>query len=140
ERPLAPEVLLCAETQERYCWAVPESFAPQLCAIYEEEFALGEVHPGAGASVIGRATAGECYRVTWRGETVVECPVRAITTGRRIQRPTRRRAPAPPRNPRRAHPDLRAALLEVLSSWNGCSREYLYRHYDSAVQGRTWLP
>src|SRR4029077_4693129 len=26
-RPIAPEVLLCAETQERFCWVLPESFA-----------------------------------------------------------------------------------------------------------------
>jgi phosphoribosylformylglycinamidine synthase len=27
----------------------------------------------------------------------------------------------------------------MLASWNGCSREYLFRHYDTEVQGRTWL-
>src|SRR5262249_53573751 len=32
ERELPPEVALCAETQERYCWVVPESFAAELCA------------------------------------------------------------------------------------------------------------
>src|SRR5207247_3240196 len=32
-----------------------------------------------------------------------------------------------------------AALLALLSSLNLCSREYLFRHYDSEVQGRTWL-
>ena len=30
-------------------------------------------------------------------------------------------------------------MLTLLSSPNGCSREYLYRHYDGEVQGRAWL-
>src|SRR5207253_859885 len=55
-RPLPPEVLLCAETQERYCWVVPETFAGELVDLYNREFELGDVYPGAGASRIGSAT------------------------------------------------------------------------------------
>jgi phosphoribosylformylglycinamidine synthase len=138
-RALPPEVLLCAETQERFCWVVPESFAAETCALYNEEFALAAVHPGAGARVIGRARPDPVYRVTWAGETVIECPVEAITAGRRVQRPARRRAPAPPLRRLRADIDPRTALLRVLGGWNGCSREYLFRHYDPEVQGRAWL-
>lgn len=138
-RPLAPEVLLCAETQERYCWVVPESFAAEVCEIYDREFALGAIYPGAGARVIGRADESGHYRVTWQGEVIVDCPVDAITTGRRVQRPARRRPPAAPTRTRRRTPDLHGALLDVLGTWNGCSREYLFRHYDSEVQGRTWF-
>src|SRR5262249_41539742 len=94
ERELPPEVLLCAETQERYCWIVPEAFAAELCGIYNRDFALGSVHPGAGARVVGRATEAKRYVVTWHGETVVDCPVEAITAGRKILRPARKRAPA----------------------------------------------
>jgi phosphoribosylformylglycinamidine synthase len=139
ERSVPPEVLLCAETQERYCWVLPESFAAEACAIYERQYDLGSVYPGAGARVIGRVRDDRIYRVTWRGEVLVECPVDAITTGRRVARPSRRRAPAPPLTRRREGLDLGAALLQVVGSWNGCSREYLFRHYDSEVQGRTWL-
>src|SRR5262249_26015100 len=64
-RPIPPEVLLCAETQERYCWVLPESFAAEACEIYNRTFALGDVYPGAGARVIGRATEETTYRVTW---------------------------------------------------------------------------
>jgi phosphoribosylformylglycinamidine synthase II len=162
ERALPPEVLLCAETQERYCWVVPEAFAAELCGIYNTEYALGAVHPGAGARVIGHATDEKRYLVTWDGETVVDCPVEAITTGRKIERPAVRRAPPSPRrgaDPEAATPtsrarrssyqglavrariaaDPHAALLALLASPNLCSREYLFRHYDSEVQGRTWL-
>jgi len=132
-------VLLCAETQERYCWIVPAEFADELVALYECDFALGDIYPGAGARVIGRVEDDGRYRVDWAGEAIVDCPVAAITEGRRIDRPSRRRAPAPPRKPRRATIGPRESLLKLFSSFQGCSREYLYRHYDSEVQARTWL-
>jgi phosphoribosylformylglycinamidine synthase len=138
-RPLPPEVLLCAETQERYCWVLPEGFAAEALDLYNREFALGAIHPGAGARRIGRVIADPHYRVRWQGETLVDCPVAAITAGRRVQRPAKRRPPAAPGKPRRRAPDLHAALLTMIGSPNGCSREYLFRHYDSEVQGRTWL-
>jgi len=140
-RPVPPEILLCAETQERYCWVLPESFADEACDVYNREFALGDIHPNAGARVIGRAVNERVYRVTWGDEALVDCPVDALTTGRRIERPARRRPPSAPWRVRSEDTtnDLREALLQMLGSWNGCSREYLFRHYDPEVQGRTWL-
>ncbi len=138
-REIPPEVLLCAETQERYCWVVPEAFAAELCDIYEREFALGHVHPGAGARVIGRSVPERRYTVQWHGETLVECEVEAITTGRRIERPATRRPRAKPPRARRRALDTRKALLTMLSGVHVGSREYLTRHYDGDVQGRTWL-
>jgi phosphoribosylformylglycinamidine synthase len=136
---VSPEVLLCAETQERFCWVVPSAFAEELCGIYNRDFALDQVYPGAGARVIGSATDDGRYVVTWRGETLVDCPVDAITAGRRVERPAGRRAPAAARRSRRRGPEPRAALLRLLGGLHLGSREYLYRHYDSEVQGRTWL-
>ena len=140
ERAVPPEVLLCAETQERFCWVVPESFASELCDLYNREFALDSILPGAGARIIGRALEEKRYRVTWNGEVLVDCPVEAITAGRRIQRPARRRAPAPRwRGTRARRRDPRGSLLRLLRSFHLGSREYLYRHYDGEVQGRAWL-
>lgn len=139
ERPLPPEVLLCAETQERYCWVVPAGWAGELLKIYNEEFALATVYPGAGARVIGEAIPERRYVVTWGDEVLVDCEVEAITTGRRAERPSRprQRRVAAPR--RRRAVDARAALLTLLKGDHLGSREYLYRHYDSEVQGRTWM-
>ena len=139
ERALPPEVLLCAETQERYCWVVPESFAPELCALYEQEFALGQVHPGAGARVIGRAVPERRYTVSWEGQTLVDCEVEAITAGRRVERAAQTRVRARPSRSRRLRPDTRRALLSLLGGLHLGSREYLTAHYDGDVQGRTWL-
>jgi phosphoribosylformylglycinamidine synthase len=140
ERAVPPEVLLCAETQERFCWVVPESFANELCDLYNREFALDAILPGAGARIIGRALEEKQYRVTWNGEVLVDCPVDAITAGRRVMRPARRRAPAPRwKGTRARRRDPRGSLLRLLKSFNLGSREYLFRHYDSEVQGRAWL-
>jgi len=137
-RAVPPEVLLCAETQERFCWVVPESFAEELCALYNEGFTLDHVAPLSGARVIGRAVPERRYHVTWQGETLVDCAVDAITEGRRVSRPARRRAPAAPWRTKRRPRAPREALLRLLRTPNGCSREYLFRHYDTEVQGRTW--
>ena len=69
------------------------------------------------------------------------CPVEAITA-RPVgcTRPARRRPPAGAVRGASRRAAIRiAALLVLLGSPNLCSREYLYRHYDSEVQGRTWL-
>ena len=139
DRTLAPEVLLCAETQERYCWVVPAAFAPELCTIYTQEFALGDVHHGAGARVIGRAVSEARYRVSWQGETLIDCEVEAITTGRKAERPSQKRERPKPARARRRAPDLKKALLTMLSGLHVGSRAHLTRHYDGDVQGRTWL-
>ncbi|HXJ69495.1 MAG TPA: phosphoribosylformylglycinamidine synthase subunit PurL [Verrucomicrobiae bacterium] len=139
DRELLPEVVLCAETQERYCWVVPEDFAGELCALYEHAFALGDVHPGAGARVIGRAVPEPRYTVTWHGETLVDCDVSAITAGRREERESRPRPRLQSPRGRRRAPDPRRALLTMLSGLHVGSRSYLCRHYDGDVQGRTWL-
>lgn len=139
DRALPPEVLLCAETQERYCWVVPEAYAPELLELYNEEFALAQVYPLAGARVIGYATPDRRYRVTWQGEVLVDCDVEAITTGRSAVRPSRPRVHRVIARKRRKAADTRGALLTLLRGDHVGSREYLYRHYDSEVQGRSWL-
>ncbi|HET7224971.1 MAG TPA: phosphoribosylformylglycinamidine synthase subunit PurL [Candidatus Eisenbacteria bacterium] len=138
-RRIAPEVLLCSETQERYAWVVPEAFAAELAALYNDEFALGRLHPGAGASILGRATDDGRYQVTWHGEVLVDCEVEAITHGRHAPRVARRRTPRAPWKPRRIGHDPHQALLTLLASYDLGARDYLFRHYDSEVQGRTWL-
>lgn len=139
ERSLPPEVLLCAETQERYCWVVPESFTSELCEIYEREFALGDVHPGAGARVIGHSVPEPRYTVTWEGQTLIDCEVDAITTGRKAERRAQTRVRSRPQRSRRRAPDTRKALLSLLGGLQLGSREFLTSHYDGDVQGRVWL-
>jgi phosphoribosylformylglycinamidine synthase len=118
---------------------VPEEVAEEVREVYESEFALGEVYPGAGARIVGRAVEERRFRVDWQGESVCDVPVEAITAGRRVERTARRHVAARPLPSRPPRQELHAVLLQLLAAPNLCSREYLFRHYDSEVQGRTWL-
>ena len=137
--PLAPEVLLCAETQERFCFVVPWEAGAEVAAVFNDRFKLGDVYPGAGASVIGRTRADGTYRVTWENEVVVECPVAFLTSGVRCERPA---APVEASaTSERGTPlgpiDLAREIEAAVSSLALCSRAPLYQRYDPEVQGRT---
>ena len=139
--PLAPEVLLCAETQERFCFVVPWGVREEVVAIYNRRFALGEILAGAGASVIGRTRADGVYRVTGEGEVVVECPVSFLTSGVKRER-VAESAPAPVAAPEYSPApawgeELAREVRAAVSSLALCSRAPLYRRYDPEVQGRT---
>jgi len=56
-RRLPPEVLLCSETQERYCWVLPEAFAAEACEIYHASSPSGRSIP-APARVSSAARTG----------------------------------------------------------------------------------
>ncbi len=133
---LLPETICCAETQERYVLAVPERFAEEVLRIYNEDWDLPNVYEGARASVIARVLPDEpVYRVKRGGEVYVEAPIKAVTEGIVYDRL------AEPREWTEEEPefempaDLGEALLKVLAHPNVCSREYIYRVYDTEVQG-----
>ncbi|MGD9498056.1 MAG: phosphoribosylformylglycinamidine synthase subunit PurL [Armatimonadota bacterium] len=136
---LLPETIMCAETQERYVLAVPERFAEEVLATYNADWDLPNVYEGACARVIGRVTEDEMYTVRFDGQIVIQAPVRVVTSGIEYEREERPR-PFEGTEPDFAPPpDLSAALLTVLGSPNVCSRQYVYRAYDSEVQGNTVL-
>lgn len=133
-------VLLVAETQERYVFAVPEAVAPDLVRIFEHDYELGSMVRGAGARVLGRFTAAGRYRVHYQGLLHVDLPAAVITEAPRIDWPrARRAAPVPAAVPAAArHSDtLGADLRRILGSVAGASRHWLFQRYDSDVQGRT---
>ena len=138
--PLAPEVLLCAETQERFCFVVPWEARNEACAVFNERFRLGDVYPHAGASVVGRTRADGTYRVTWEGEAIVECPVSFITSGVRCDRSAAAPTAALGSNegdfPKF---DLAREIEEAVRSLALCSRGPLFHRYDPEVQGRTTI-
>ena len=136
---LPEEVIACSETQERYCWVVPQDFAPRVLEIYNEEFQLDSVYPGAGAVVIGRVSSEPVYEVTTREGTVCSVPIKAITEGISYTRERKARAGQYPR------PDINfnritvEEIKAVLAHPDVCSRQKIFSHYDSTVQGCTIL-
>ncbi len=138
----AAAVLLVAETQERYIFAIPEIVASELIRIYEQEFELGHMVRGAGARIVGRFNASGRVRATQGDRTHLDLPTAWITEPETIDWP---RAPRAIRVRAAvdldglAQRDLGRDLRAVLGSLGGGSRWPLFAHYDSDVQGRTSL-
>ncbi len=138
----AAAVILVAETQERYVWAVPESEAEAICRIYEHDFELGAMVRGAGARVVGRFTPDGRYRAHHHGALQVDLATTWITHPQEAAWP--RRARAKPVERAAAHAaldarDLRNDLLTLLATPSAASRRAVFGHYDSDVQGHTCL-
>lgn len=135
---LAPQVILCAETQERYLWAVPPRLTPHILKHYNEIFALPKVSPGAEASLIGKVRQDGQYQVSYHGQLIVDAKATDVTSGILYDRPHAK-----------AHKDLKepdlpkivldTALLKVISSCNIASKEAIFECYDKQVQGRTLI-
>jgi len=132
---LLPEVICCAETQERYVLAVPQRFTEEVLRIYNEDWDLPNIYQGACARVVGRAMPDQTYRLIHKGVTVCEAPIKAVTSGISYEREAR---------PRQVHfsepdfpmpEDLGAVLLQVLADPNVASKEHIYRFYDTEIQG-----
>jgi phosphoribosylformylglycinamidine synthase len=135
-----PEVIACSETQERYSWVVPADRAPEVLRIYNEDFELPSLYPGARAQVIGTVrTEDTLYQATHEGDLVCAATVETITEGIRYERAV---GPPPARRPepRPSSPeDVGEILAALLTGPALASRESIYRYYDTEVQGRAVL-
>jgi len=134
-----PAVVSCSETQERYALAIPADLVDDVLRIYNEDFELPHLYHGAGAVVIGDVTREQVYRIESGGEIVCETAVDVITTGisyDREAKPRRRSFKEPElESGRSLHDDL----LTILSAPNTASKNYVFKRYDSEVQGRAVL-
>ena len=130
-------IVAVGETQERYVIAAPAYFAEEILEIYNDEYELPRVFPGAQATIIGEVMEEKYFRLTSRGEVVAEVPLEVVATAPAYRREGQ--APAPPLEFVRLKPprDLAGTLLQLLSSPNVCSRRPLFEHYDRNVQGNT---
>jgi phosphoribosylformylglycinamidine synthase len=117
---------------------VPESVASEVLAVYNRDFELPRLYPGAGAAVVGRFVDSTDYRVTMDGDEVACAPVSSITEGVEYERSSK--APGSvPASPELPDPDPAADLRRLLTSVNGASRRPVWSYYDSEVQGATHL-
>ncbi|MBN2327495.1 MAG: phosphoribosylformylglycinamidine synthase, partial [Candidatus Omnitrophica bacterium] len=86
EPGLPPEVILCAETQERYLLAVPPSFTPEVLRIYNEDWELPAICSGAGAHRIGTVVKEPVIQAAYQGKLVVDLPIDFVVEGIRYDR------------------------------------------------------
>ena len=135
---LPPQVVLCAETQERYMWVSPPDLTDMILEHYNSRYALPEVSRGAQARVVGTITEEPRYVVHSQGTVLVDAPASEVTRGFLYHRNV---------GPVRAHiPSVRKAVLEsgyqemlvnLLSHENLASSHPVWDSYDKQVQGRT---
>ncbi|MDP8246115.1 MAG: phosphoribosylformylglycinamidine synthase subunit PurL [Candidatus Hinthialibacter antarcticus] len=139
EPDLPAEIILCAETQERYIWAVPPEITPDVLRIYNEEWELPTICAGAGARVIGKVIKEQQMRVTHHGEVVVDLPIEFVVEGIQYKRESKQPTQTF-EEPTLALPDdWNGLLFDLLKQPNICSKDFIYRHYDTEVQGRGYI-
>lgn len=136
---LDPSVILLAETQERFMWAVPPDLVDMVLTHYNQQYDLPNVSSKAQAVVVGKVTAEPIYRVTYQNQLLVDALASDVTAGLSVDRP------AEPLIQNRVsesvvkldEQQIESTLLTLLSSPNVASDKPVYQHYDKQVQGRT---
>jgi len=86
---LPAEVIACAETQERFCWICHPELTEHILKHYNKDWDLPSVAENARASLAGKVTEGGVYKLTHKGQTVVEAKALDITCGLQYARPTK---------------------------------------------------
>ncbi|MHC1630837.1 MAG: AIR synthase related protein, partial [Methanotrichaceae archaeon] len=132
---LPPEVIGCAETQERFLLICPPELTPKALKIYNEDWDLPNVYEGAKAAVVGTMTTNGRYVTKHKGQVTCDVPIKHLTGGIRYKRKEKPRPMNLAEPVIKAPEDLSSILLKVLASPNTSSREHIYRYYDTEVQG-----
>ena len=136
---LPGEVIACSETQERFCMAVPKTFSKTVLDIFNKEYQLPILYPGAGAAVIGHVTEEQQFVMTYKGETVCDLPVKSITTEVKAHRESQPKAAvqASPTISLKDSVTIKQILEKTIADKMGASKRYVYRNFDNAVRGAT---
>ncbi|WP_028851878.1 phosphoribosylformylglycinamidine synthase subunit PurL [Thermocrispum municipale] len=137
---MTPAEILSSESQERMCAVVRPEDVEAFMAVCKKWDVL--------ATEIGEVTDTGRLVITWHGETVVDVPPRTVAhEGPEYHRPIARpadqdelQADDPANLPRPSTPEeLRETLLQLISSPNLASKEWVTSQYDRYVRGNTVL-
>ncbi len=131
---LPPEVLAVGETQERMLFALPPEIVEEALRIFNEEFTLPEIAYNARAVVVGSVTRERRYVLTHHGDTVMDVDIEFLTKAPFVTLSAASTSSCHPERSRGTDAG------NALARYNNCSREPLYRRYDSVVRGCTVLP
>jgi phosphoribosylformylglycinamidine synthase len=130
EKGMVPYEILIAESQERMLFEVDPQDVEAVLAIAKKY--------DLNASMIGELTERLYYTVEFKGEIVADIPIKLLAEGAPTcempaSEPAEKREWEKPKLPA----DLKKTLMDVLSSHNVASKEWIYRQYDHEVQIRT---
>ena len=117
-----------SESQERMLLAVPPSTVKQLIDLFQSA--------DVEATVIGEFTADKRLQLFFDGNLVGDLDMEFLHGGLpQIERQAIWEPPCFPEPDLPPPSDLRNDLLQILGSWNVCSKEWVIRQYDHEVQG-----
>src|SRR5690625_2363135 len=137
---MTPAEVLSSESQERMCAVVAPERVAAFMAVCDKWDVL--------ATVIGEVTDSDRLQISWHGQTVVDVPPRTVAHEgpvyqRPLARPDTQDALNADRSDRLPRPEtgeeLKATLLQLLSSPHLCSRAFITEQYDRYVRGNTVL-
>ncbi|AKB84320.1 phosphoribosylformylglycinamidine synthase subunit PurL [Methanococcoides methylutens] len=130
ESGMTPYEIMISESQERILFEVSPENVDELLAIAEKY--------DLNASMIGELTERLYYTVEFEGEVVADMPVKLLTEGApTFERPSTAPAERDIGDKPELPTDLKQAVIDILSSHNIASKEWIYRQYDHEVQVRT---
>ncbi len=137
EAGMTPYEILLSESQERMLLVA----TPEKVAAVQAVFAKWDLD----APVIGEVVTGDKLKVSFKGETVVDIPVKAVVdmcpAYRRPSRAPEAPAPAAAADEPPLPADYNAAFLALLASPTIADKEWVFRQYDHMVQDNTvFLP
>ncbi|MDG2167697.1 MAG: AIR synthase-related protein, partial [Opitutales bacterium] len=136
---LAPTAILCSETQERFMWAPPPEVTPLILDHYNKTFDFPNISEGAAACVVGKIRDDGQFKVTYKGQILVDAKAKEVTEGLVYDRPYKYTKPELT-EPEVAEPtDYSQTLLDLLAHENIASRAPVFETYDKQVQGNTVL-
>ncbi len=121
-----------SESQERMVLAVPPKHIEKLLALFISE--------GVETTVIGEFSNDRRLQLFYQDNLVCDLSMEFLHRGRpRVERKAIWKQPQFA-EPNFAQPqDLNEALLQMLGTWNICSKEWVIRQYDHEVQGTSVL-
>jgi phosphoribosylformylglycinamidine synthase II len=121
-----------SESQERMVLAVPPDCVDQLVNLFGSE--------GVEATVIGEFTSDRRLQLFYRGSLVCDLTMQFLHQGHpQLDREAAWERPYHTEPDFIQPPDLAEALVQILGSWNVCSKEWVIRQYDHEVQGSSVL-
>ena len=146
---LPPQVIACAETQERFCWICHPELTEHILTHYNTTWDLPSVAEGARASVVGKVTEDGIYTLRHRGEIVCSARSEDITSGLQYVRPTTL-SPACFSEPvisvsgnrvdtQSGSFSFQEIFTAMLAHPSHASKSRVFRHYDKNILGNTLL-
>jgi phosphoribosylformylglycinamidine synthase len=129
---LSPREIWISESQERMILAVPPKHLDQVMGIFQQE--------GVEATAIGEFNQDSRLVLTYRDQEVCNLDMEFLHDGLPKHAKRAKRKPRVISDIKIPKPiDLNSLVLEVVSSINACSREWVIREYDHEVQGASTI-